>query len=250
MRLRTLDSRSRYIILAAVLFVVSMSALFSDSIEDLVTGGDGVTSTGLVQSVTGTVTNIVITAINNTGYLGIFWLMLLEASSLPVPSEIVLPFAGYLVSLGRIDFWATVGLATSAGVIGALVDYYIGLFLGMKVLSNYGSRFFISEEQMRTVESLFQRHGGKIIFISRLIPGVRTLASFPAGSARMNLPKFALYTALGCFVFDALLIYLGDYLGLHWSVVRSIGILEIFATLAVVMAAGFLFMRMRRKSRT
>ena len=96
--------------------------------------------------------------------------MLLEATSVPVPSEVILPFAGYLVSIGRLGYWETVGLATLAGVIGALIDYYIGLFLGTKVISNYGSRFFIGDEQMMKVESLFQRHGGQIAFFSRLSP--------------------------------------------------------------------------------
>jgi membrane protein DedA with SNARE-associated domain len=76
----------------------------------------------------------------------------------------------------------------------------------MKAVSNYGSRFFMSGEQMQKIQSLFQAHGGPIVFISRLIPGVRTLASFPAGSARMNVPKFVLFTTLGCFGFDALLV--------------------------------------------
>ena len=196
-RLRPLNPRSRYIILGVAVFIVTMTVIFSDSIEDIITGGGGATSSGLVATVTGALTNFVINAINGTGYLGIFGLMLLEATSLPVPSEVILPFAGYLVSIGRIDFWVTVALATSAGVIGGLVDYYIGFILGMKVISNYSSRFFISNEQMQRVQTLFEKHGGVIIFVSRLVPGVRTLASFPAGSARMNVPKFILFTAVG-----------------------------------------------------
>jgi membrane protein DedA with SNARE-associated domain len=246
MRLSPLNPRSRYAIIGAVVFIICISVLFSDSIEDLVTGGGSTASIGLVQTATGAVTNLVITAIDNTGYLGIFGLMLLEGTSLPIPSEVVLPFAGYLVSLGRIDFWVTVAVATSAGVIGALIDYYIGLFLGMKVISNYGSRFFISNEQMQRVQDLFQKHGSRIVFISRLIPGVRTLASFPAGSARMSLPKFTLYTTLGCLLFDVLLVYVGDYFGSHWNVVRSIGVLEIGATIAVLVTAALVYMRMQK----
>ena len=97
MRLSSLNLRSRYAIIGAAVFIICISVLFSDSIEDLVTGGGGTASIGLVQTATGTVTNLVITAIDNTGYLGIFGLMLLEGTSLPIPSEVVLPFAGYLV---------------------------------------------------------------------------------------------------------------------------------------------------------
>jgi len=214
----------------------------------VVTGAGLGSSTGVVQSVTGALTSVVISAINSTGYLGIFGLMLLEATSLPVPSEVILPFAGYLGSIGRLEYWETVALATSAGVIGALVDYYIGLFLGMKAISNFGGRFFIGKDQMERVESLFQRHGGEIAFFSRLVPGRRTLSSFPAGSARMNLPRFTVYTALGCFVFDAVLVYAGDYFGAHWDIVRSIGILEIGATVAVIIAAAWVFLRMQRRA--
>src|ERR1017187_732361 len=125
MRLRSLNPRSRYAILGATVFLISLSIFFSDSIEDMMTGGvSTITATGIVQTVTGAVTNLIINAINSTGYLGIFGLMLLEGTSLPIPSEVVLPFAGYLVSIGRLDFWVTVGLATLAGVIGALIDYY------------------------------------------------------------------------------------------------------------------------------
>jgi membrane protein DedA with SNARE-associated domain len=247
LRLRSISYRSRYLIVLGAVFVISISILFSDSIEDTITGAGGQVSVAGVGAITGAVTNAIVNSINATGYLGIFGLMLLEGTSLPVPSEVVLPFAGYLVSIGRLEFWLTVGLATLAGVVGALVDYYIGKYLGMRVISNYGSRFFISQEQMRKVELLFQRHGGKIVFASRLIPGVRTLASFPAGSARMNVPKFTLYTAIGCFGFDAVLVYAGDYLGVHWSAIRAIGILELAATVVVLITAVWIFFRIQRR---
>ena len=99
-----MNSRSRYVLLGAVLFVVTISVLFSDSIEDMVTGASFGTSTSVVQNVTGALTNAVISAINSAGYLGIFGLMLLEATSVPVPSEVILPFAGYLVSIGRLGY--------------------------------------------------------------------------------------------------------------------------------------------------
>jgi len=233
--------------LLGAIFIISISILFSDSIEDMITGASGQVSVAGVGAITGAVTNAIVDSINATGYLGIFGLMLLEGTSLPIPSEVVLPFAGYLVSIGRLEFWLTVGLATLAGVIGALVDYYIGKYLGMRVISNYGSRFFISQEQMRKVELLFEKQGGKIVFASRLIPGLRTLASFPAGSAGMNLPKFTLYTALGCFGLDAVLVYVGDYLGVHWSTIRAIGILELVATVAVLIAAVWIFFRIQHK---
>jgi len=238
------------VIAITAVFIVVVSILFSDSLEDMLTGAGGQVSVAGFHAISGAVTSLIIDAINTTGYFGIFGLMLLEGTSLPIPSEVILPFAGYLVSIGKLEFWLTVGLATSAGILGAFVDYYIGMFLGMRVISNYGSRFFISQEQMQKMESLFERHGGKIVFASRLIPGVRTLASFPAGAAGMNLPKFTLYTALGCFSFDAVLVYVGDYLGSHWSTIRVIGTLELAATAIVLITAIWLFLRFLRRQST
>ncbi len=248
MKLRSLSFRSRYVlVIGAAVFLVSVSVLFSDSIEDMITGATGQISAGSLGSVTGALTNAIVGTIDSLSYFGVFGLMLLEATSLPVPSEVVLPFAGYLVSIGKLEFWLTVALATLAGVLGALVDYYIGRFVGMKAVSSYGSRFFISAEQMKKVESLFEKHGTPIVFASRLIPGVRTLISFPAGGARMNLAKFTFYTALGCFGFNALLVYAGDYLGSHWSTIRAIGILELAATLIVLVSSAWLFLRIQHR---
>lgn len=246
-RLRSFSARSRIALLVSVAFIVTIAILFSDSVEDVITGQ--LASGGGLFSITGALTSAVVAAINGTGYLGVFVLMFLESTSLPVPSEVILPFAGYLVSTGRLDFWLTVALAVFAGVLGGLVDYLIGWILGMRVISNYGSRFFISPEQLQRVDNLFTRHGSVIIFLSRLVPGIRTLASFPAGSAKMNLPRFIVFTAFGCLIFDAALVYTGDYLGAHWSAVKAIGILEIGATLVVILFAAWVFVRMQRRSR-
>lgn len=240
------SQRARNALLLGAISVATVFVFFSDPVQDVVAGPMGQISIGSLSSLSGAVTSAVVGAIGSTGYAGVFGLMLLEATSLPVPSEVILPFAGYLVSTGRLDFWLTVALATSAGVIGALVDYYVGLFLGTRVVSDNGSRFFLRGEQTRRVELLFQRHGRAIVFTSRMIPGARTLVSFPAGATRMSLPRFTLYTALGCLVFDAALVYAGDYLGAHWSTIRAIGVLEVGATLVVLVLAAWAFVRMQK----
>lgn len=249
MRRKSFSFRSLLVLLIGGAFIATIAVLFSDSVEDMITGATGQLSTGGFSSISGALTSTVVLAINDTGYLGVFTMMFLESTSLPIPSEVILPFAGYLVSIGKLDFWLTVALAVSAGVLGGLVDYYIGWILGMRVISNYGSRFFISQDQLQKVEALFAKHGGLIIFASRLVPGLRTLASFPAGSAKMAIPKFVAFTATGCLIFDAALVYAGDYLGVHWSTIKVIGILEIAATLVVLILAAWVFVRMQRKSR-
>jgi membrane protein DedA with SNARE-associated domain len=246
LKLRSLSFRSRYVLaVGAAVFLVSVSILFSDSLQDMITGATGQISVASVGSISGALTGSIVGTINSLSYFGVFGLMLLEATSLPVPSEVVLPFAGYLVSVGRLEFWLTVALATLAGVLGALIDYYIGRFLGTKAVSNYGSRFFISKEQMKKMELLFGKHGARIVFASRLIPGVRTLISFPAGSARMGLAKFTFYTVLGCFGFNALLVYAGDYLGSHWSAIRALGVFELAGTVIVLACSLWLFLRIQ-----
>lgn len=249
MRTRPISTRSRYIIAVGIVFIASLSIIFADSIEDAMTGAlVQLSAGGGYSSISGAVTNIVVGIINSASYSGVFVLMLFEATSLPIPSEVILPFAGYLVSIGKLEFWLTVFTATAASVIGSLIDYYIGLYVGMRTISNYGSRFFISPEQMARVETLFRQRGALVIFVSRLIPGIRTLASFPAGSARMNVFKFTAYTALGCFVFDVGLVYLGDFLGRNWDSIRSVGTVELGATVVAILVGVWLFIRLRRKS--
>jgi membrane protein DedA with SNARE-associated domain len=247
LRIRSINFRFRYLIAIGAIFVVSISIILFDPLQDAITNAAGSFSISSLHNLSNSVTATVIATINATGYLGIFGLMLLEGVSLPVPSFVVLPFAGYLVSVGRLEFWTIVGIATLAGIIGSFVDYYIGMFLGMRAITNYGGRFFVSPEQMHKMELLFEKHGGKIVFLSRLIPGVRTLASFPAGSARMNLPKFTLYTTLGYVILNVVLVYIGDYLGAHWDAVRAGGIVEIGVTVVVLIAALWLFLRYRKQ---
>lgn len=248
--LKSFSLRTRVALLVGAACVATIALFFfSDSIADIMTSAAGQLSAGGLSSISGELASAVVAAINGTGYAGIFGLMFLESTSLPIPSEVILPFAGYLVSIGKVGFGPTVSIAVGAGVLGALVDYYIGWVLGMRVVSNYSSRFFIGRDQLQRVEALFAKHGGLIIFASRLIPGVRTLASFPAGSAKMSVSRFVVFTAAGCAMFDAALVYAGDYLGTHWSAIKVIGIMEVGATAAVLLLGAFAFMRMQRKSR-
>jgi len=248
LRPRFSSVRSRQAFLLTAVFLVFASLLLADPLEDVLTRGTNSISLGAFLALPQTATNAATGAMLDAGYLGVFSLMFLEATSLPIPSEVVLPFAGYMVSTGRLDLWVTVAVAALAGVAGGLIDYYVGMFLGKRLTSNYGSRFFLSPQQMSRIETLFQRHGAKLIFASRLIPGIRTLASFPAGSARMKLSTFILYTALGCLVFDAALVYTGDYLGSNWEALRSSGTLDVGATAAVVVIAALVFIKMHRES--
>jgi membrane protein DedA with SNARE-associated domain len=186
--------------------------------------------------------------VSSWGYGGVFGLMILEASSLPIPSEIILPFAGYLVSLGHLDFWLTLIVATVAAVAGSLIDYFIGL-KGIEVLTKYRllGRAIFSENQLKIAASYFSKYGSAMVFFGRLIPAVRTLISFPAGAVRMPLAKFLAYTVAGCILWNSLLIYVGYYLGNKWEEVAGVSHYLIIAVVATVVVVFAVYLVRRRK---
>ncbi len=186
------------------------------------------------------------------GYGGVFGLMILEASSLPIPSEIVLPFAGYLVSLGHMDFLLTLIVATAAAVTGSLIDYFIGL-KGVEVLTKYRllGRSVFSENQLKVAGNYFTRYGSIMVLVGRLIPVVRTLISFPAGAVKMPLAKFVAYTVAGCVVWNTILLSIGFYLGSKWQEVADVSHYFVIAVAAIAVAlfAAFLVWRRRKNKR-
>ena len=187
--------------------------------------------------------------ISSWGYIGIFGLMVLEASSLPIPSEIILPFSGYLVSRDLLNLWATILIATLGAIVGSFVDYYIGL-KGYQAITKYRlfGRSICSESQLQTAANWFTRYGPMMVFAARLVPVFRTIISFPAGAVRMPLSKFATYTISGCLIWNTLLIYIGYYLGNNWTEVANIAhYLVIVAVIAFAALAAFLIIRRRRR---
>jgi membrane protein DedA with SNARE-associated domain len=176
--------------------------------------------------------------------------MLLESSSLPVPSEVILPFAGYLISQGQLNFWATTAIATLAGVTGSLVDYYIGM-KGINLVAKRKilDKILFSEARLQMAENWFKRYGAPAIFLSRIVPGFRTLVSFPAGAVKMPPPKFIAYTLAGCLVWNAALIYVGTYLGANWREVAGLSHYIIIGFAVTILIAGIVFLIRRKKTR-
>lgn len=187
--------------------------------------------------------------VSSWGYSGIFLLMFLEASSLPFPSEIILPFSGYLVSLGRLSFGGAVLVSTVASMAGSLVDYYIGM-KGVNLITK--QRTFgklLNRERLETAERWFNQHGSITVFFSRMVPAFRTLISFPAGATRMPLRRFMVYTLAGCLLWNSVLIYAGLYVGANWQQVASVSHYLIFGAVAIILVtlSVFLVKRKRRK---
>jgi membrane protein DedA with SNARE-associated domain len=247
-RLEKVRAKAPKMIAVAIAIIVVVYFVL-DFLDDVVVEGNPVASEPIISLIL-FITRGVTGAVKAWGYSGIFGLMLLESSSLPIPSEIILPFAGYLASMGQLDFWITLTLATVAGLAGSLIDYYIGL-KGVQALMRHKilGKVLLSTSQLEMAEKWFLKHGNLMVFISRITPGFRTTFSFPAGAARMPLKKFVAFTTLGCLMWNVILIYLGWYLGKNWTQVASVTRYLIVAAVAgIVIAVGlYLIYRQRGK---
>lgn len=155
------------------------------------------------------------------GYPGIVALMAMESSILPVPSELVMPPAGYWAAKGEMNFVVVLLCGVLGSVIGALANYYGARWIGRPLIQRYGKYVFLSEKNLQRSERFFAQHGEISTLIGRLFPVVRHLISIPAGLHRMPLPKFILYTAIGAAVWCAILTWIGYFLGQHEDVLRS-----------------------------
>jgi membrane protein DedA with SNARE-associated domain len=220
-------------------------------LDDVVIKGAPVTSEPIISLIL-SISRGVTSTVQAWGYSGIFGLMLLESSSLPIPSEVILPFAGYLTVSGQLDFWIILAAATVAGILGSLVDYYIGL-KGVQSLIKHKvwGKVLLSAAQLEVAEKWFNKHGSLMVFISRLIPGFRTTFSFPAGAVQMPLRKFIAFTTAGCLLWNVILVYLGWYLGENWTLVAGVSRYLILVAVAVVVIVivVYLFVRQKKNAR-
>jgi len=167
----------------------------------------------------------IIDYISKAGYPAVFLLMTLESALIPIPSEITMPFAGFLVSLGKLNFWLVVLMGAVGNLVGSLAAYALGYWGQEKVARNlikkYGKYALITYHEVETAEKWFRQRGELIAFGSRLLPAVRTFISLPAGFAQMNIIKFSIYTFLGSFIWSAFLTYLGVVLGENWTKLQT-----------------------------
>jgi len=229
---RKVLAASLIVIAAGVVFVV----LAGDLIEDTLIEG---TSPGLplLTNMFSYIAQGALNVISTYGYVGIFILMLLESSSLPIPSEVIIPFSGYLASQGYLNLWLIVGITTIAGLAGSLIDYYLGFLLGLEGIKKL--RYLpVKDSQLDSAVKWFNSYGSLAVLGSRLIPGFRTLISFPAGIVRMNVTKFLLCTAFGCVLWNTTLAFTGFYAGVHWQealiIIRYLTITAIIITPSIL----------------
>ncbi len=184
------------------------------------------------------------------GYPGILFLMAVESSFIPFPSEVVLVPAGYLASQAQMHIGLIMLMALLGSLTGALLNYYLALWLGLPLLRRYGRYVFISEATLEKMERFFDAHGHVSTFSGRLIPGIRQLISIPAGLARMPIAPFLLYTALGAGLWSLVLVLLGYFIGQNEALLHTylreitLGVLSLVVLLLVTY-----FYRVRKKKR-
>jgi membrane protein DedA with SNARE-associated domain len=160
---------------------------------------------------------LIVLTISTLGYSGIVLLMAIESACIPLPSEIIMPFSGYLVSTGQMNLWL-VGFAGAVGcVLGSLVAYWVGSKGGRPLIEKYGRYVLVSSHDLDLADRWFSNYGEIIVFVSRLLPALRTFIAFPAGVARMNLKRFVIYTFAGSLPWCLGLAYIGQKLGEKWN---------------------------------
>lgn len=182
-----------------------------------------------------------VATIGAMGYPGIFILMAMESSVFPVPSELVMPPAGYLANRGEINIWFAILTGTLGSLVGAYANYYAAHWLGRPLILKYGKYVWITEEKFAKVEIFFHKHGEISTFIGRLLPVVRHLISLPAGLAGMHHGKFAFYTTAGAFFWVTILTWIGYFIGqnqelimryshqaLIWVIIFSVALVAVY----------------------
>ncbi len=195
------------------------------------------------------VSNLIVSLISATGYYGIFIAMALESACIPLPSEVTMPFSGFVVSEGKLTLWGITLAGTLGNLFGSIIAYYVGLKGGRPFLEAYGRYVLISKKELDTADKWFDRHGDRAVLIGRVLPGIRTYISLPAGIARMDFKKFVFYTFAGSLPWCFVLGYLGVLLGPRWDSLK--GWFHIFDAIIVVgmILTAVYFLYMYKRSR-
>ncbi len=193
--------------------------------------------------------NFIVESVSGMGYPGIFFLMLLESSFFPFPSEVVMIPAGYLASKGEMNLGIVVLSGVGGSLAGALLNYYLAMWAGRKFLLRYGKYMLIHERTIFKMEQFFERHGHISTFSGRLLPGIRQYISLPAGIAKMDLKQFMLFTSLGAGIWVVILSLLGYFLGENEALVKSY-MTQIIALLVIGLAVmATLYILIKRRNR-
>lgn len=181
-----------------------------------------------------------IDVISAIGYLGVFFLMVMESMVVPIPSELILPFAGFLISRGDFTFVGVMLVSSLGSIVGSLISYYMGMYGGNAFVLKYGKYVLLDEQDLKKTEQWFEKRGEYTIFISRFVPVVRHLISIPAGIGKMDLKRFCVYTVAGASMWNFILVYAGYLLGEHWDRIKHYSE-PVSLTVAAALVIGFIW---------
>ena len=186
--------------------------------------------------------------IEKTGYLSVFVLMVMESMVFPVPSEAVMPFAGFLIEQKTFTFWQVILVSTLGSIVGSLISYYIGYYGGMPFVKKFGKYALLDISELEATEGYFQKRGELTIFICRFIPVVRHLISIPAGMGKMNIWKFSFFTIIGAGMWNAFLTYVGFVLKSNWDeVMKYSHIIDVVVVVCLLAIVGLYVYRHLKK---
>ena len=194
--------------------------------------------------------NFAISLIQSLGYWGVFIGMTLESACIPLPSEIIMTFSGFVVWQGNTNM-TLLGITlvgAVANLFGSLIAYYVGLIGGRPILEKYGKYFLITHSNLKRADKWFEKYGYEAVFISRMLPGIRTFISLPAGIAHMDIKKFIIYTFIGSLPWTFALGYIGFLLGPHWELIESyFHILDIVVVIGVIGFIAYIIYKYKYK---
>jgi membrane protein DedA with SNARE-associated domain len=192
--------------------------------------------------------NYFVSVISATGYIGVFFLMVLESMVFPVPSELVMPFAGFLVADGKMSLWLAIIASSLGSITGSLISYFVAYYGGTKVVYRFGKFFLLDKGELELTERWFKKKGSITILVSRFIPVVRHLISLPAGLGKMNLKHFLIYTFIGATLWNTFLLWVGIKLRERWELVHKYSSqLDIVFIVLILLAVAFYVYRHLKK---
>ncbi|HJT19647.1 MAG TPA: DedA family protein [Nitrospira sp.] len=195
---------------------------------------------GLIEGIITILSRFTINAISTFGYGGILFTMAVESACIPLPSEIIMPFSGYLVTRGEFSMIGVTLAGAIGNVLGSIVAYYAGVRGGRPFVERYGPYMLVSPRDLEIADRWFARYGEAAVFFSRMLPVVRTFISLPAGIARMNFPRFVLFTFIGALPWCYLLAYIGVIMGEEWERLRDyFHRFDLVVGLFLALAAGY-----------
>jgi membrane protein DedA with SNARE-associated domain len=201
-----------------------------------------------IQEILGPLVQTITSIISSLGYVGIFFLMVLESALIPIPSEVIMPFSGFLVSVGKLGLLGVILAGSFGNLVGSIATYWLGLRLGRTAIIRYGKYVFFKKKHLEYTERLFEKYGDKVTFVGRLLPAVRTYISLPAGIGLTNFIKFTVYTFVGSLIWNTLLAYAGLELGINWRHIdKYSGYLYTIAIISTITIIVWIFYNKMRK---